>query len=86
LIALLALGVEALRRRTAREFPDASRSAALRSMRGRVAGMRSGASRRPTDGGLGSERLSELERLAALHDSGALDDAEFETQKARVLA
>jgi hypothetical protein len=87
LIALLALGVEALRRRTAREFPDASRSAALRSLRGRMAGMRQGGGRPArTNGGPGSERLSDLERLAALHDSGALNDAEFEAQKARVLA
>jgi hypothetical protein len=87
LIALLALGVEALRRRTAREFPQASRSAALRSMRGRVAAMRSGGGRpNAGDGSPGSERLSELERLAALHDSGALNDEEFESQKARVLA
>jgi hypothetical protein len=87
LIALLALGVEALRRRTAREFPNASRSAALRSMRGRVAAMRSGGSR-PTagNGSPASERLSELERLADLHDSGTLDDAEFESQKAQILA
>jgi hypothetical protein len=68
LIALLALGVEALRRQAAREFPNASRVTA-----------------RPAATN-GSARLSELERLAALHASGALDDAEFERQKAQVLA
>ena len=31
------------------------------------------------------QQLSELERLAALHDSGALDDEEFKAQKAKVL-
>ena len=84
LVALLALAVEVLRRQTAREFPNASREAAMRGMRTRLAAMRSG-ERRPAVTN-GSERLSELERLAALHDSGALDDAEFELEKAKVLA
>jgi hypothetical protein len=83
LIALLALGVEALRRRTAREFPNASRDEAMRSLRGRWAAMRSRQDRPATTNG--SERLSELERLGALHKSGVLDDAEFKAQKARVL-
>src|SRR5215204_1667856 len=75
LIALLALGVEALRRRTAREFPNASRDEAMRSLRGRWAAMRSRGDRPATTNG--SDRLSDLERLAALHKSGVLDDAEF---------
>ena len=83
LVALLALGVETLRRRTAREFPNASRDEAMRSLRGRWAAMRSrGDHPTPTNG---SERLSELERLGALHKSGVLDDAEFQAQKARLL-
>jgi hypothetical protein len=32
------------------------------------------------------ERLAQLERLGRLHDSGALDDDEFRTEKARILA
>ena len=84
LVALLALAVEVLRRQTAREFPHASREAAVRGMRRRLAAMRSG-ERRPAATN-GSERLSELERLAALHDSGALDDVEFEHEKSKVLA
>jgi hypothetical protein len=83
LIALLALGVEALRRHTAREFPNASREEAMRRLRGRWAAMRSHGDRPTTT--TGSERLSELERLGALHKSGVLDDAEFKAQKARVL-
>jgi hypothetical protein len=83
LIALLALGVEALRRQTAREFPNASRAEAMRSLRRRWAAMRSRGDH-PTRTN-GSERLSELERLGALHKSGVLDDAEFKAQKARVL-
>jgi hypothetical protein len=84
LIGLLALGVEALRRQTRREFPHASRAAALSSMRGRLSAMGSGTGRPGTTNG--RDRLSELERLAALHERGVLDDAEFESQKARVLA
>ena len=33
-----------------------------------------------------TERLAALERLAGLRDSGALTDAEFEAEKAKVLA
>jgi hypothetical protein len=33
----------------------------------------------------GGDNLAELERLAKLRDSGALTDAEFEQQKARIL-
>jgi hypothetical protein len=84
LIALLALGVEALRRKTHREFPHASRAAALNSLRGRLSAMGSGTGRPGTTNG--RDQLSELERLAALHERGVLDDAEFESQKARVLA
>jgi Short C-terminal domain len=84
LIALLVLGVEALRRKTHREFPHASRAAALSSLRGRLWAMGSGTGRPGTTDG--RDQLSELERLAALHERGVLDDAEFESQKARVLA
>jgi hypothetical protein len=83
LIALLALGVEMLRRQTAREFPHASRDEAMRSLRRRWAAMRSRGD--PPSTTNGNERISELERLAALHKSGVLDDAEFKAQKARVL-
>jgi Short C-terminal domain len=83
LIALLAAGVEALRRQTGREFPNASRDEAMRSLRRRWTPKRSRGDRPATTNG--SERLSELERLGDLHKSGVLDDAEFKAQKARVL-
>lgn len=38
----------------------------------------------PSAGG-GDDHLADLERLAKLHDSGALTDAEFEQQKAKIL-
>jgi hypothetical protein len=83
LVALLGLAVHALRRQTAREFPHANRDAALRSLRARLAAMRS-RERRPAATN-GHDRLSELERLGALRDSGVLDDVEFKAQKERVL-
>ena len=83
LIAFLAVGVEALRRHTAREFPNANRDDTMRRWRERRAESRSRSARpAPTNG---NDRVSELERLAALHDSGALNDAEFAHEKADVL-
>jgi hypothetical protein len=38
----------------------------------------------PSSGG-GTDRVAELERLVKLRDSGALTDAEFEQQKAKIL-
>jgi len=35
--------------------------------------------------GLGTDTISQLERLQALRDSHVLSDEEFETQKARIL-
>ena len=39
----------------------------------------------PPSGGGGSDHIAELERLAKLRDSGALTDAEFEQEKAKIL-
>jgi hypothetical protein len=75
LIALLAAGVEVLRRQTAREHPDASITGLSLPGRGRWT---RGAAR-------GSGRLAELERLGKLRDSGVLDGAEFEREKAAIL-
>jgi Short C-terminal domain len=75
--ALALLGLEALRRQTAREFPDAEPkdlSGALRSLFARLE------ARRGTD-----SAASELERLAELRREGLLDDAEFTTAKAKLL-
>lgn len=83
LIGLLALGVEALRRQTMREFPDADHHEATERMREWFSGLfrRRGAATTPADA-----RLDELERLGRMRDSGVLDPAEYETEKARVLA
>jgi hypothetical protein len=92
LIALLALGVEALRRQTEREFPGASREESVARMRERAAGMgrwlRSPAASHGNgngNGALASDRLEQLERLGRLRDSGVLDGPEFEREKAALL-
>ena len=83
LIALMAFGVEALRRHTAREFPNANRGDTTRGWREARAARRSGSARSAQPAG--DDQVSELERLAALHKSGELDDAEFKAQKERIL-
>ena len=40
---------------------------------------------KPTGGSAGGDSVAELERLAKLRDSGALTEAEFEQQKAKIL-
>jgi hypothetical protein len=93
LVALLALGLDALRRQTAREFPDASRAESMRRVRERLAGMgrwARGGARAPTsvdrgDGALAAERLEQLERLGRLRETGVLDASEFEREKEQIL-
>ena len=71
----LAVATEALVRQTRREFPLESEVAPGAAFRSQFSRFR---------GGDGTTR--ELERLASLHDSGALTDAEFAEEKARLLA
>lgn len=76
---LALVGMEALRRQTAREFPDAEPASLFAGLgRGTLATARA---RRAPHG-----PTSELERLAALHTSGALNDQEFAAAKDRLLA
>ncbi|HEY6397020.1 MAG TPA: SHOCT domain-containing protein [Solirubrobacteraceae bacterium] len=86
-IVLLAIGVRALRRQTDREFPDAQPGDSMRAIRSWNAERR--APRAPTvdpaPAGPNAGRVAELERLALLHDRGALTDAEFATEKAVLL-
>ena len=81
---LLAVGAHMLERMTALEFPDARSGQTATAMRGWLAERRQALTTSrpvlPTSG-----RIDDLERLARLHDSGALTDAEFEAQKAAVL-
>jgi len=68
--ALAFLGLEILRRQAVREFPDAVGHYDLQWPRRRVAG-----------GGASPGRVESLERLAALHERGALTDEEYEAEK-----
>jgi hypothetical protein len=91
MIGLVALGVQALRRQTAEEFPEATAGAARASVReaaGRAQhavfgarGSTAGAASATSTG-----RVEQLERLARLHDTGALTDDEYATEKTAVLA
>ena len=87
--ALLALGVEMLRRQTVREFPDAQPGDATARMRAWYAGARGRGGEAAADGGAAKvsveSRFDELDRLAALHDKGVLSDAEFDAQKTLIL-
>lgn len=90
MIGLVLLGVEALRRQTAREFPDASREEAARRWRERMsrftASVRGrGAAGEPTAAAGEETRLEQLERLARLKQAGVLDEAEFEREKQQLL-
>jgi hypothetical protein len=90
LIGLLALGVEALRRQTAREYPNASRERSFRRMREWWSGVgtRAGAapSRAALAGGPADARLDKLERLGRMRDDGLLDASEYTTEKAKILS
>jgi hypothetical protein len=74
LIGLLALGVEALRRQAAREYPDAGWTNPFKGL-----GRRRRARRE-------RDTVDQLERLGLLREQGLLDSSEYEQQKARVLA
>jgi hypothetical protein len=78
LIALAVVGLEALRRQTAREFPDAERGAT--SLRRLWPGG-------DDDAGSATEgqRLEQLTRLGTLHADGVLSDEEFAVEKRKLL-
>jgi hypothetical protein len=90
LIGLLALGLEALRRQTAREYPDARREDSFRRLREwvRSIGRRKPAAPVPASASPASSdsRLDRLERLGRLREDGLLDAAEFQREKTRLLA
>jgi putative oligomerization/nucleic acid binding protein len=88
MIGLVLLGVEALRRQTAREFPEASREEAASRRRERLASLAESVRGRRAGGGPGEseqDRITELERLARLKESGAIDAAEYQREKQRLL-
>jgi hypothetical protein len=91
LIVLAAVGMEALRRVAVRDFPDETMATASERWNGRLDSVKGRFGRSDAGARSGSEppeedRISALERLARLHDAGALTDAEFEREKASVQA
>jgi hypothetical protein len=70
LVILAFVGLEILRRQTVRDFPDA------------VGHYDFHWRRRGAGGASADDRVESLERLAALHESGALTDDEYEAEKA----
>jgi hypothetical protein len=80
MIALVITGVEALRRQVALEFPDSTPDDVRASLRAAIAHARGrNGDAHPAANG---DRLHELERLSALHDTGSLSDEEFAAEKA----
>jgi Short C-terminal domain len=78
--ALAFIGLEVLRRETVREFPDAVRGEPM-SLGSALARLRVGrrhAAREPE----AAATVDRLERLAALHERGALTDEEYAAEKA----
>jgi Short C-terminal domain len=84
LVGLAALGLEAFRRHTAREFPEAtfgegwSLGDAARGAFGRARGDSAGEAS-------AADRVGQLERLSELHRRGELSDEEFQAEKAALL-
>jgi hypothetical protein len=91
LIALLALGVELLRRQVIHEFPDRVTTGSPAGIaQGLAARMREGRERRmaraaPVAEAPQERRIARLERLARLQESGVLTDEEFSEEKRRIL-
>jgi hypothetical protein len=88
MVGLVVLGVEALRRQTAEEFPDLTPAEVGAGMRARIVRARTAVGRGPAAGNgapPADPRLERLERLSDLHDRGALSDDEYAAEKAMVL-
>jgi hypothetical protein len=83
-IVLLAIGVAALSRQTAQEFPDAQAGDTMRAVRAWYAERRGSSNAAGVSAAQAqdSDRVADLERLASLHDRGSLTDAEFVAEKA----
>ena len=77
---LLALGIVALRRQTLVEFPDAGITPADDTEPSPAARVAASLKPKPA-AATASSQAADLARLAALHDSGALTDAEFTRAK-----
>ena len=92
-VALIAVWIEATRRQTLHEFPDASGSAVIDEARTRLSSWWETMRERTTQArpagaapAAGTDLTSMLATLADLHARGELTDEEYATAKARVLA
>ena len=94
LIAMAAIGLEALRRKTAHEFPDAQRGDWVAQTRQRAKRITADAGRRIgdainelTDDDKHPEdlKLDRIERLGELKEKGLLTEAEFKAEKRKLL-
>jgi hypothetical protein len=90
LIAVLVLGVEVLRRQVILEFPDRVTMWSPEGTAQRIAArMREGRERRsgppPAAESPDERRVSQLERLARLHEAGILSEQELAAEKRRIL-
>jgi hypothetical protein len=88
LLGLFVVGIEALRAQALREYPDESWDDLRERWGERVSRLRPERAATAPEAAApasGSSRVAELERLAALRDSGALDAEEFEREKQRLL-
>jgi hypothetical protein len=84
LLAMAGVGLFQLRRMSIADFPDATLGEMPERVRVRASSMWRGRQRarpEPQD-----RKLERLERIASLHDRGALNDEEFESEKAAVMA
>lgn len=90
IFALAFLGLHALRVQTAQEFPEASEGDTAHALGARASGAAESVRRRTShashrDSDPSEDRLKQLERLSAMHDSGKLTDDEFASEKASLL-
>lgn len=86
---LLGLGIHVLRTMTAREFPDAQLGDSVRFLRAWYTARRHSSflarHSTATEGHGGDTRITDLERLANLHERGVLTEDEFLAQKTALL-
>ena len=79
MIVLAGIGLEAVRRQSVKEFPDAETGDVAAAVRAKLP--RSG----QAAPAIAETPVDQLERLTALHDQGALTDQEFQAMKSSLL-
>jgi hypothetical protein len=79
MIVLAGIGLEAVRRQSVKEFPDAEPGDVAAAVRAKLP--RTG----QTTPAIAETPVDQLERLTALHDQGALTDQEFQSMKSSLL-